>query len=83
MKKQEGIALSIIGAPGCGKTTMLQHIALIFAANKQRRYRLNAMIPLMLFLREHAKTIVESSPTLGELAQTYYSVNSEIVGKVA
>jgi len=73
MKNNEGIALSIIGSPGCGKTTMLQHIALTFASNKQRRYRLNALIPIMLFLREHAKAIVDTSPSLGELAQSYFS----------
>jgi len=73
MKNNEGIALSIIGPPGCGKTTMLQYIALTFAANKQRRFRLNALIPIMLFLREHAKTIADKSPSLGELAQSYFA----------
>jgi|GEM_PF-1107824 len=73
MKNNEGIALSIIGPPGCGKTTMLQHIALTFASNKQRRYRLNTLIPIMLFLREHAKTISDTSPSLGELVQSHFS----------
>ena len=66
-------ALAIIGPPGSGKTTLLQHIALIFASNRQRRQRMRAYTPVMLFLRDHYKKIVADSPNLGDLAQAYFS----------
>jgi len=72
-KKKEAAALAILGPPGCGKTTLLKHIALTFAANRQRRYRSRAYTPLLLFLREHVKTITEESLPLAELAQTHFS----------
>jgi hypothetical protein len=65
-------ALAITGAPGSGKTTLLQHIALTFARNKQRAHRLRPMLPLLLFLREHAAEIVENEPTLGSLADSHF-----------
>ncbi len=73
LKKQEATALVIVGPPGCGKTTLLQHVALTFATNRQRRYHLRAYTPLLLFLREHINTIVEQSPSLAELAQGHFS----------
>jgi hypothetical protein len=73
LKKQEAIALAILGPPGCGKTTLLQYIALTFAANRQRKHRLRASVPILLFLREHAKIIAEKSPNLAELAQQHFS----------
>lgn len=73
VKKQEATPLVILGPPGCGKTTLLQHIALTFAANRQWRYWLRAYTPLLLFLREHVKTIIEDSPSLAKLAQQYFS----------
>jgi hypothetical protein len=42
-------AFAIIGAPGCGKTTLLQHLALIFSQNKQRPLKLPPYIPILLF----------------------------------
>ncbi len=71
--RNKGIALAIIGAPGCGKTTLLQHIALTFASNRQRRYRLPALVPVFLFLRDHYKKILADSPTLADLAQAHFS----------
>ncbi len=73
MKTQETTALAIIGAPGCGKTTLLQHIALILAANKQNRLGLKAFSPLFLFLRQHAQLIATNPPNLAELAQNHFS----------
>ena len=67
------IALAIIGPPGCGKTTLLQYIALTLSANRQRRYNIRAYAPILLFLRDHIATITEQRPTLGELAQDYFS----------
>ncbi|MCP4403253.1 MAG: DUF1566 domain-containing protein [bacterium] len=72
-KKNDATALAILGPPGCGKTTLLKHLALTFALNKQRRYRLRAYTPLLLFLREHAQTIVEHSPSLAELCEAHFS----------
>jgi len=66
--------LAVIGPPGCGKTTLLQHLALTFAGNKQRRYdrRCRAYVPVLLFLREHVRSISsDNPPTLAELATAY------------
>ena len=72
-KKQEATALAILGPPGCGKTTLLKHLALTFGANRQRRRRLRAYTPVLLFLREHAAAIVKDSPSLADLTQTHFS----------
>ncbi len=72
-KKQRATALAILGPPGCGKTTLLKHLAIIFAINAQRRYRLGASIPIFLFLREHAAAIVEEFPSLAELSEAHFS----------
>lgn len=73
MKRGKGgpaAALAVIGPPGCGKTTLLQHVALTLAANRQRRYRLRAYTPALLFLRDHAATITKKPGiTLGALAE--------------
>jgi hypothetical protein len=72
--REQAVGLAIIGTPGSGKSTLLQNIALTFAANRQRRYRLPAYTPLLLFLRDHAKVIAsENPPTLGGLAQGLFS----------
>lgn len=75
LKKYDGIALSIIGSPGCGKTTLLQHIALTLAKNKQRRYGFKkTLFPIFLFLRQHLDLILkQESPNLAELAQNHFS----------
>jgi len=72
-KKNNATALAILGPPGCGKTTLLKHLALMFAVNQQRHYRLRAYTPVLLFLREHAGAISEKSPSLAELVQTHFS----------
>jgi hypothetical protein len=73
-KAGDALALAIIGPPGCGKTTLLQHVAITLAANKQRRYRMRALTPLLLFLRDHAATIKQRPDiTLGQLAQAHFS----------
>ncbi|MFN0112319.1 MAG: NACHT domain-containing protein [Blastocatellia bacterium] len=71
---EQAAALAIIGPPGCGKTTLLQHIALTLAGNRQHRYRLRAYAPLLLFLRDHAAAItVDPAITLGALARKHLS----------
>lgn len=72
-KKKEATALAILGPPGCGKTTLLKHIALTFAANRQRQYRLRAYTPILLLLREQAANIAEQSPSLAELAHAHFA----------
>jgi len=69
-------AFAVIGAPGCGKTTLLQHLALAFAQNRQRKLKLPAYVPVLLFLREHIKTIAgKEPPYLAELVQTHFANN--------
>lgn len=72
--KEEAEALAILGAPGCGKTTLLQNIALSLAANRQRRYGLRSYVPLFLFLRDHVDAITaEAPPSLGVLARQVFA----------
>lgn len=67
---KDGICLAIIGPPGCGKTTLLFHILLTYAENRQWRQLMHSKVPLILFLREHASRIaLEEPPSLPELAQ--------------
>ncbi len=73
-RSEDGRALAIIGPPGCGKTTLLQHAAVTLAANRQRQYRVAAYTPILLFLRDHAAAVTANPAlTLGELAQSYFS----------
>jgi hypothetical protein len=64
-----GFVLVIIGAPGCGKTTLLQHILLTFANNRQWRHRMRARVPFFVEVREVARQLQakEGEPTLPEL----------------
>lgn len=72
-KNSDSVALAIIGPPGCGKTTLLEHVALTFASGKHTQHRVDRYIPLILFLRDHAESIIQgNAPALGELAQSYY-----------
>jgi hypothetical protein len=66
-------ALAIIGAPGCGKTTLLQHVALTFASNKHSQYQIGPYVPILLFLRNHAQRIAREKPNLESLLQSYFS----------
>lgn len=75
-KDQSGdaIALVVIGPPGCGKTTLLQYIAVTLALNRQQRYGVRAYTPILLFLRNHIAAITANpSITLGELAGQHFS----------
>lgn len=66
-------ALAITGPPGCGKTTLMQHIAITLGRNRQRRYKLRAYTPILLFLREHNSTVLSNPQiTLGDLADIYF-----------
>lgn len=76
-KKDDALALAIIGPPGCGKTTLLRHVALTLAGNRQRRYHSRAYTPIFLFLRDHVAAITgENPPAIGPLAQKHFSNQS-------
>lgn len=49
---------AIIGAPGCGKTTLLKHVAITLAFT--RRKKIQQTLPVLLYLRSHAKAIAEN-----------------------
>lgn len=70
-KQRDQLLLAIIGAPGCGKTTLLQHVALQFAT--QAPNGLPKWIPILLFLRQQVKTILAERPALGDLVQHHFS----------
>gem|GEM_PF-1561494 len=61
--------LAIIGAPGCGKTTLLQYLALTFAQNKQPK--MSYFVPILLFLREHTDKI-KQNVSLAELVSQHF-----------
>ena len=68
---KEQLLLAIIGAPGCGKTTLLQHIALKLVTNPPRG--LPKWLPILLFLRQHVKTILVNKPLLAEVVQQHFA----------
>ncbi len=49
---------AIIGAPGSGKTTLLKHVAITLAFT--RRKHIAQTLPVLLYLRSHAKAIAEN-----------------------
>ncbi len=65
-KNTQGHNYAILGAPGSGKTTLLKHIALTLAAPGNRRRKFNApgFLPILLYLRDHAKSIKENPSIL-------------------
>ncbi len=52
---------AIIGAPGCGKTTLLKHVAITMASS--RRKKVHQTLPVYLCLRSHAK-VISGNPDL-------------------
>jgi hypothetical protein len=69
---RSGIALAVIGPPGSGKTTLMHHVLLTFARNRQRRYQLSSRLPLLLELRSVAPAVArKKSTTLGEAVEQY------------
>ena len=74
-KAYQGVALVIKGPPGCGKTTLLQHLALAMATGRRDRGGMRLHFPILLFLRNHVEALTrpDKPPGLGELAQSYFS----------
>ncbi len=63
--------LAIIGYPGSGKTTLMRHLKFVMI-DRTRRHRHGAkkLIPILLYLREHAKTLLAEQPcTLMDLVR--------------
>lgn len=74
-------SLAVIGPPGCGKTTLLRHVALTLAANRQRRQRVRAYAPVLLFLRDHTAAVTRPDPPpLGRLLQDYFGDGGAFAG---
>jgi hypothetical protein len=53
----QAVVLAVLGPPGCGKTTLLAHIAMRSARSPRRSGR---GVPILLALRDHAQTIAGS-----------------------
>lgn len=53
---------AILGAPGSGKTTLLKHMALTLASPNHKRREKGApnLLPILLFIRDHANSIVSN-----------------------
>ncbi|HXQ38331.1 MAG TPA: NACHT domain-containing protein, partial [Anaerolineales bacterium] len=72
--------IAVIGAPGCGKTTLLEYLALTYALNNQRRLHRNAptLIPILLYLRDIRNEITaENPPNLAQAVE-----NQEFIKKL-
>lgn len=79
--KENPVALAIVGTPGSGKTTLMQHVAVTLAGNRQRRYRSRAYVPLLLLLRDHIAVLTgENPPSLAALAQKQFEALNPAVG---
>lgn len=67
-KEPLGIGLAIIGPPGCGKTTLLRHVAVTVARRQHRAHRIRDRIPIYLSLRSCAAELLSHEPpNLAEL----------------
>ena len=53
----------VLGPPGSGKTTLLKHLGLTLVDRKRARTakRLRGKLPVLLFLREHSKTMMDNA----------------------
>jgi hypothetical protein len=61
LDRRAPVVLAVIGPPGCGKTTLLLHVARRSARARRRRRR---AVPVMVALRDHAAAVV-GDPEVG------------------
>jgi len=74
-----GRGLALIGPPGCGKTTLLQHLLLVFARNRQGRHRLRRLLPILIELRNLKGVFEEKSPpTLAHAIRSCWKMDSRL-----
>jgi predicted NACHT family NTPase len=57
-----GFAMAIIGAPGCGKTTLLQHVLLTYSRNRQWRKRMRGRVSFFIELRKVWQELAKDKP---------------------
>lgn len=75
-KEKQGRNYAVLGPPGSGKTTLLKHVALTLCAPTRRRDKLGApaLLPILLFLRDHAAGIQENpSISLAQLVHEQFA----------
>ncbi|MEV8634533.1 NACHT domain-containing protein [Streptosporangium sp. NPDC051023] len=76
----EGRVLTVLGGPGSGKTTLVRHAALSLC--EQVWYRRRKRVPVMLYLRDHAASILgDDPPGLPETATAADWLKGRISGK--
>jgi hypothetical protein len=52
----------------------MQHVALSFVFDDYRKHGMQTFyVPLLLYIREHAATILRDRPSLGDLIETYFN----------
>lgn len=82
--QRPGTALAILGRPGGGKTTLLRHLALLYARSKQGQHRLRRRIPIVIELRRVTDLFTDKagsawkSPTLIQVIRHYWKQHSAL-----
>ncbi|MBF0564091.1 MAG: NACHT domain-containing protein [Nitrospirae bacterium] len=72
-KEKRTQPFAIIGAPGCGKTTLMQNVAITITKNLHRRHKVRSYVPILLFLREHSDNICKDETiTLATLVENHF-----------
>jgi predicted NACHT family NTPase len=54
--------MSILAKGGMGKTTLLRHVALIYAQGKHRKYQAPKLVPVLLRLRDYREPLTQAQP---------------------
>jgi predicted NACHT family NTPase len=65
--------LAIVAWGGSGKTTLLKHLAYMYGTKQHKRFKVPAMIPVLLPLRQYRQQIAQESPlSLPDLLMQYH-----------